>query len=74
MRDSSVHFGQVGQPNPEPVSLTIPPVTTISIWLTKEAQTYRGIRALETILKLRSLTNNWLGLSWSGMSNNTLQK
>lgn len=29
--DSSVHLGQVGQPSPEPVSLTIPPVTTIKI-------------------------------------------
>jgi len=74
MSDSSVHLGQVGQPKPEPVNLTIPPVTTIRIWLTNEAQTYRGILALETILKLRSFSNNLWGLSWSGMSNNTLQK
>ena len=36
--DSSVHFGQVGQPRPDPVRRTSPPVTTISIWLASEAQ------------------------------------
>jgi hypothetical protein len=27
-----VHSGQVGQPNPEPVKRTAPPVTTIAAW------------------------------------------
>ena len=39
-KESSVHLGQVGQPSPEPVRRTKPPVTTIRIWLTKDAQAY----------------------------------
>jgi hypothetical protein len=37
-KESSVHRGQVGQPNPEPVSRTAPPVPIMSIWLTSDAQ------------------------------------
>jgi hypothetical protein len=37
-KESSVHLGQVGQPRPEPVKRTKPPVTTIRIWLANEAQ------------------------------------
>src|SRR4051794_39146862 len=34
--DCSVHRGQVGQPSPDPVSRTTPPVTTISTFTTRE--------------------------------------
>ena len=30
--ESAVHFGQVGQPRPEEVSRTSPPVPTRTIW------------------------------------------
>ena len=39
VRESSVHFGQVGQPSPDPVSRTSPPVTTIRICVPRESQT-----------------------------------
>ena len=34
-----MHFGHVGQPRPEPVNLTSPPVTTIRICVARESQT-----------------------------------
>ena len=37
-RFSCVHFGQVGHPKPDPVRRTKPPVTTIKICETSEAQ------------------------------------
>ena len=40
--DSSVHRGQVGQPSPEPVSRTSPPVSTISVFATTDAQAHRS--------------------------------
>lgn len=46
-KDSSVHLGQVGQPKPEPVSRTKPPVTTMRIWVARESQTYSLSRAGE---------------------------
>ena len=39
--ESSVHLGQVGQPRPEPVSRTAPPVTTISTAMTSAARAAR---------------------------------
>ena len=39
--DSSVQLGQVGQPSPEPVSRTTPPVTTIAELATTEATASR---------------------------------
>ncbi len=38
VKSSSVHRGQVGQPRPEPVSRTAPPVTTMPVLATREAQ------------------------------------
>jgi hypothetical protein len=38
VNDSSVHRGQVGQPRPEPVSRTAPPVTTRPMLATSVAQ------------------------------------
>ena len=35
--ESAVHCGQVGQPSPDPVNRTAPPVATIRIWPTKVA-------------------------------------
>jgi hypothetical protein len=40
--DSSVHRGQVGQPRPELVSLTRPPVSTISVLAMTDAQAHRS--------------------------------
>ena len=37
MNDDSVHRGQVGQPRPEPVSRTAPPVTTSTTLATRVA-------------------------------------
>ena len=34
-REASVHSGQVGQPRPDDVSRTAPPVPTMSTWVTK---------------------------------------
>jgi hypothetical protein len=39
--ESSVQLGQVGQPSPEPVSRTTPPVTTIAEFATTEATASR---------------------------------
>lgn len=39
-----MHFGQVGQPKPEAVRRTAPPVTTMRTWLTSESQAYKRIR------------------------------
>ena len=36
--ESAVHFGQVGQPSPEEVSRTRPPVPTSTIWPTRYTQ------------------------------------
>jgi hypothetical protein len=48
-KESSVHLGQVGHPSPEPVKRTKPPVTTIKIWLTKDAHAYTFNRFGEKI-------------------------
>ncbi|EIC91297.1 hypothetical protein IMCC13023_08500 [Candidatus Aquiluna sp. IMCC13023] len=48
-RESSVHFGQVGQPKPLPVSRTAPPVTTIKIWVTSDNQTNNRNRSGDTM-------------------------
>ena len=41
-KESSVQRGQVGQPRPEPVNRTRPPVTTIPMLATSEATAHRG--------------------------------
>ena len=46
VKDSSVHRGQVGQPSPEPVSRTTPPVTTIRMLAAREAQARGRIHAV----------------------------
>jgi hypothetical protein len=51
--ESSVHFGQVGQPRPEPVKRTAPPVTTIKISLISESQLYSRSRFGEKIAQER---------------------
>jgi hypothetical protein len=52
----------------------MPPVTTIRIWLTREAQTYRGIRALEMMGQFFTLENKPDGLSNCGLTNKALRK
>ena len=39
--ESSVHLGQVGQPRPEPVRRTAPPVTTMTTVMTMAASAAR---------------------------------
>ena len=41
VNESSVHRGQVGQPSPESVSRTVPPVTTIAVLATTDATASR---------------------------------
>ena len=65
--DSSVQRGHVGQPRPEPVSRTTPPVTTIATLTTSEATrraaatppTYAGAGALSG-----EVTSTPTGTSW----------
>ena len=45
--ESSVQLGQVGQPSPEPVSRTTPPVTTIAELATTEATASRRTSGAE---------------------------
>ena len=41
VNESSVHRGQVGQPSPDPVSRTAPPVSTMPMLATRVAQPSR---------------------------------
>src|SRR3954467_15684809 len=52
--DCSVHRGQVGQPSPDPVSRTAPPVTTMSPLATTLA---RAIR--ETVAGVTAARRSW---------------
>jgi hypothetical protein len=48
-RESSAQFGTSGQPRPEPVSRTAPPVTTMPIWETSDAiASQRSVRSVGT--------------------------
>ena len=45
-----MHRGQVGQPRPEPVSRTAPPVTTIAMLATRLAQASIRTRGVVAVL------------------------
>jgi hypothetical protein len=57
--DVSVHSGQVGQPRPELVSRTAPPVTTITTAMTRAAsaarRTVRGAGVQRSAIRARGL-------------------
>lgn len=65
--DESVHCGQVGQPSPDPVSRTRPPVTTMPMLTATEAQPQR-----RTVSRLGSGTSRQKPLTgsvgWVGAS------
>src|ERR1043166_7927590 len=49
--------GQVGQPSPEPVNRTAPPVTTITTLATREASASRRMVSGER--RIRAFTRTW---------------
>ena len=71
-KDSSVQRGQVGQPRPEPVSRTSPPVTTIPMLATREAIAQRGRARGPRTTRVRSIgTTSGSGLPPTSQTSST---